>query len=261
MKKAGQGGLKKTLLGVAIAIGICGMWIYPRHTVPILMYHYVNDGHAGSLSVTPENFERQMKYLKDRGYAVISLDAFIEGKRLGRDFARNTVVITFDDGWEDNYTKAFPILKKYEMPATIFLISQLVGQAPYLHWDQIREMSAHGIDFGSHTRTHAYVPNLNQEQLLEEALSSKQEIEMHLGRPVKHFCYPLGGFREESKDVLRQAGYLSAVTTNRGSDRQQQDLYAIRRIKVTNSDAVKPLSFWAKLSGYFYLFRMPKLGY
>lgn len=254
-KKIGWGFL------VAVVALVCfyRLWMYPRYTVPMLMYHYI-DPEIWSLSVTPENFERQMKFLSEKKYRVISLDAFVEQTKAGKPFAHNTVVITFDDGRSDNYKNAYPVLKKYNMPATIFLITQWMDRDPQLTWDQVREMAANGIDFGSHTQHHRYVPDLLPRELLTEIVNSKYDIEGRLGRPANHFCFPSGGFTEEAKAVIRQAGYTSASTTNRGMDRHNRDLYELKRIKVKNRDGENTFYFWIKLSGYYNLFRGGKPG-
>ncbi len=234
--------------------------MYPQYTVPILMYHYTGAG-DGTLYVTTENFERQMKYLRDHRYHVISLDEFIQLKQQNAKFAHDTVVITFDDGKRDNYSEAFPVLKKYDMPVTIFVITQWVGHNAFLTWDQIREMSESGIDFGSHTQHHIYLPDVDAATIMAEALGSKKDLEKHLGKAARHFCYPSGGFTAEAKQLVRQAGYISALTTNRGYARLNKDLYELKRVKVTNSDTVKPFHFWGKLSGYYNLFRRSKSGH
>jgi peptidoglycan/xylan/chitin deacetylase (PgdA/CDA1 family) len=260
-------GIKRVVGVILVCLCLFGLyqwWLYPQYTVPILMYHSVDES-PESLSVSPEIFERQMYYLKSHRYHVISLDEFVEGKRKGRTFPHNTVVITFDDGFEDNYTAAYPSLKRYGFPATIFLIVDRIGttfdEVTYLTWDQIKEMSRNGITFGSHTWRHTYVPDFSLEEFWLEAISSKKEIELQTGQPVRHFCYPSGGFTEGAKAILQRAGYRSAATTNRGLDRYQQDLYELKRVKVSDSDGVKPLHFRLKLSGYYYLFRRPKAGY
>lgn len=250
---------------VSLALGVYWFWIYPRHDIPVLEYHYINNDQGSSLFVRPENFERQMKYLKQHQYHVISLDEFIEGRRQGKSFPRNTVVITFDDGREDNYTAAYPILKKYGFPATIFVITGRVGTtydgADYLKWEQIEEMARNGIDFGSHTQNHRYLPEASLEERIRELDDSKQELEEHIGKSVRHFCYPAGGFTDETMEAVQAAGYHSAVTTNRGFKRHHDNLYSFRRVKITNSDGVKPLHFRMKLSGYYYLLRRPKAGH
>lgn len=247
---------------VVIVVGLFGFyrfWMYPQYTVPILMYHYTGDGN-GTLFVSSENFERQMKYLRDREYNIISLDDFVDRKKAGKDFSHNTVVITFDDGQRNNYINAFPVLKKYQMSATIFIITQWMGQNAFLTWDQVKEMAQYDIDFGSHTQHHVYLPEADIDMLRLEIERSKKDIEKRLGKPVNHLCYPSGGFTKDVKRLVEESGYLSALTTNRGFDRYNNDLYELMRIKVTNSDAVKLFHFWGKLSGYYNFFRKAKSG-
>ena len=114
------------IIFVTSAIAYYFVWMYPRYTVPILTYHSFDYG-RGTLSITPENFEKQMRYLKDKGYNVIPLDELVAGIKNKKKFAHNTVVITIDDGYENNFTYAYPVLKKYGFPAIIFLITNQIG--------------------------------------------------------------------------------------------------------------------------------------
>ena len=127
-----------TLLIVAALVGVfCALWIAPRHTVPILMYHRFGY-EEGNLFVTPENFRRQMDYLDDAGYEVVPLDEVVQGIREGRKFSRRTVVITVDDGYRDNFVHAYPVLKRHEFPAAIFLVAGEIGNnTNFLNWEEV----------------------------------------------------------------------------------------------------------------------------
>jgi peptidoglycan/xylan/chitin deacetylase (PgdA/CDA1 family) len=232
----------------------------PRYTVPVLMYHSIALDPADSLSVTPENFKKQMQYLKDKGYSVISLEKLVDMISAGGKFSRKEVVLTFDDGLEDNYIKAFPVLSKHDMPAIIFLETANIGSdETYLTWDQVRVMAKNNIEFGAHTKTGAYLPSIDDDSLLIAEISgSKSDIEVNTGKDVKYFCYPTGGFNDRIKEAVQGSGYKAACTTNRGFDRFNTDVYEINRIKVTDSDMNRPFNFWAKLSGYYSLFRRGK---
>jgi peptidoglycan/xylan/chitin deacetylase (PgdA/CDA1 family) len=204
--------------------------------------------------VSPQSFDRQMGFLRNNGYHVISLDEYVRENTQRKKFPHNTVVITFDDGYADNYTNAYPILKKYHIPATIFLISDYVGKSPeLLNWDQVKEMNAYGIDFESHTRHHVYLPSQTKAQIKDEIAGSKQAIEEHLGKPVYYIAYPTGGFSEEIKAITALAGYKAALTTNRGYDRFDIDLYELSRIRADNWD--NDFTFASKVSGFYNLFR------
>ncbi|MFC1658311.1 polysaccharide deacetylase family protein [Candidatus Omnitrophota bacterium] len=237
-------------------------WLSPRYVVPILMYHYFDYNTESSISVTPENFERQMAYLKNKNYNVISLEELVEGIKNNKMFKHNTVVITVDDGYKDNYVNAYPVLKKYGFPATIFIIANFIGRREgFMDWRQVREMSAAGISFGSHTKNNAYLPSVEKEKVLwDELAGSKKLIERKLRVAVDYFCYPTGGFTEKAKEVLKKAGYKGACTTNRGFAELNKDIYELKRVKVTNSDMSRPFNFWIKLSGYYNLFRSKKNG-
>ena len=261
--------MKKLFLSViatvAIVVLFYNTWLKHQYTVPILMYHHVSEGPNASMHVKPDNFYRQMGYLKWRHYNVISLDELVEGIKTGKDFRHNTVVITFDDGYEDNYINASPFLKSSGFPATIFLISDYVNTEGYIKWHQAREILAQSkITFGAHTKSHAYLPDIkSKDKLKEEIAGSKAVIEAGTSGKVNFFCYPTGGFTAQAQQIVKESGYKGACTTNRGANRlNTEDVYALKRIKVKDSDFVdNPVSFWLKLSGYYNLFRKDKNPY
>ncbi len=251
-----------------ILLGIIGLgftfWLRDRYVVPILTYHHIGEPSEKHLilnTVSAESFEKQMRFLEKNGYVVISTKDLVHGIKKGRLFRRNTVVIQFDDGYEDNYTYAFPILKKYDFPAMVFLISDYVGKPGFLTWEQVKEMEDNDVKAGAHTRNHAYLPDLPEDQIREEIAGSKRVIEEHLGHPVDYLAYPTGGFNVPAKRIAKEAGFKAAMTTNRGKDKFNEDLYELKRIRVKNSDMdFGGVPLWAKLSGYYNLFRKTKEG-
>jgi peptidoglycan/xylan/chitin deacetylase (PgdA/CDA1 family) len=249
----------------AFIIGSIGytFWLRDRYVVPILTYHHVGipSGKWRLNTVSESSFEYQMSFMKRHGFNVISFNDLVEGIKQGHEFARNTVVIQFDDGYEDNYTYAFPVLKKYGFPAIVFLVSDKVGTPDFLTWDEVREMEKYGFMAGAHTRHHVYLPRASTNILLDEIAGSKKIIEEHLGHPIDYFAYPSGGFTEEVKRMAKEAGYKAAVSTNRGKDRFNVDLYELKRIHMNNTDnQYSGLIMWIKLSGYYNLFRQFKNG-
>lgn len=254
----------KIILGIFVSLWLvlAGFLLYAKdnHVVPILMYHHVDyqpQQKEDLNTVSPESFERQMKYLKDNHYNVIGFDAFITALTDKRELPKKTVVLSFDDGYEDNYTYALPILKKYQFPAIIFLPSDLIGTKGFMTWDQVKLVADLGIEMGSHSRTHMYLPDYPSLELLRsEIAGSKTIIEEKLGKPVQYFCYPVGGFTQEIKELVKNVGYKAAVTTNRGFAKNNSDLYELKRIRIKDSDS--EFDLWAKLSGYYNLFRKPK---
>lgn len=244
------------LIFIGVVAATYGMEFYGKYTVPIMVYHEVmeDDGDDGLNTVSKKNFEYQMEFLRKHDYNVISLSDLVNAIQQRKPLPHNSVVVTFDDGPVNNYVDAFPILKRYKIPAMIFIVAEKVGTKDFLTWQQIREMEAAGIEFGSHSRYHRYLPPLSDAGLRDEIFSSKRIIEQNLGHAIDHFCYPNGGFTEQAKRYVREAGYRSACTTNRGHARLNQDLYELKRMRFGDKDSV----YWnvlAKLSGYYNLFR------
>ncbi|NTV28547.1 MAG: polysaccharide deacetylase family protein [Candidatus Omnitrophica bacterium] len=248
-----------TLIILAGLLGL-SVWIPSQYVVPVLMYHSVAAQYDEPLNnVRPESFVRQMDFIKRHGYQVISTSELVAGLRAGKKFALNTVVITFDDGLDNNYTFAYPVLKERSFSATMFIPSDEVGRAGRVTWLQVKDMAAHGIVIGSHTRTETYVPDVESQALWEEIAGSKRILETELGRPVDFIAYPVGGFTEKAESLAHSAGYLAAFTTNRGRSKKNNDLFAVRRIRIKDSD--RGLVLMAKLSGFYNFFRSVRCPY
>jgi len=247
------------LIAILVISGIgYTFWVRDRYVVPILTYHHVGipSGKWRLNTVSENSFEYQMDFLKRHGFEVISFDDLVEGIKKGHEFARNTVVLQFDDGYEDNYIYAFPVLKKYDFPAMVFLVSDKIGTPGFLNWDQVKEMEKYNFLAGAHTRHHAFLPKLSLAQAQDEIAGSKKVIEDHLGHGIDYFCYPTGGFSPDIKRLVKEAGFKAAVTTNRGKDRFNVDLYELKRIHMSNLDyQYSGLIMWCKCSGYYNLFR------
>lgn len=235
------------------------LFVYTHYTVPILTYHSVNNEYRGMPTVSIKSFNAQIEYLYKHKYNVISFNELIDAINAKKRLPRNTVVITFDDGFEDNYANAFLILKKYKMPVIIFLISDFIGKKPeHLNWQEVREMLKDNIDFGSHTQTHLYLPEANKENIYKELKASKEQIEANIKQKVLFISYPAGGFNEDIKKIVKQLGFKAACTTNRGFDKANLDVFELKRIKVTDKDAKNLIYFKLKLSGYYNIFRKAK---
>jgi len=221
-----------------------------------MMYHSV-DYIEKSLpnNINPSNFAWQMDFLKKHGYRVLSLDELVRAIESGRRLQRKSVVITFDDGYDNNYTYAFPILKSHGFPATIFCIAGTVGEKGYITWEQLREMERSGIAIGSHTANHVYLPGVPESDQRYQIWESKRILEERLEHPVDFFCYPSGGFNEKIKELVKQAGYRAAYTTNRGFDLSGRDIYELKRIRFGNKDSAMSMRF--KLWGFNNFFKGP----
>ena len=211
--------------------------------------------------MTPQCFTKQIEFIKDLKYKVEPLekvvqDFFLNPSSNNRPLLNRTVSLTFDDGYHNFYTTAFPILKRVRFPATVFVITQWIGKKGYLSSDQLKEMEQGGIVLGSHGCTHRYLPELSFSQAKEEIDHSKRTLEDLLRHPIHFFCYPFGGFSQAIVEFVRQAGYTAAVTTNRSLPNRPQDSYTIRRIRM--SATTHPLHLWAKCSGYYDSLRRPR---
>lgn len=223
---------------------------------PILGYHRVGSFKEDHVpTVSAEAFKRQLEFLTR--YHVVSLDELVEKLERAEMPPRGSVALTFDDGYEETYHVAWPLLKRFRFPATLFVTPGEVGRPGFASWEQIKELSADGINIGNHTMHHSYLPLVTEDQLHEELIASKGIIEDHIGQPVRFLSYPVGGFTARIQDMVRQAGYLAACTTNRTLSREKIDCFALRRVKITERD-VQPITLWVKLSGYYDLFRRLK---
>ena len=226
--------------------------------LPILGYHRVGVYRADHVpTISEEAFRRQLSWLARFRYRVLSLDDVADRLEGGRPLPRRSAAITFDDGYEETYTMAWPLLKRFGFPAAVFVAPAEVGCPGFATWEQLVEMARDAFTIGSHTVHHSYLPLVSEERAREEIVQSKQLIEARLGRPVRYLSYPIGGFTPAAQALAREAGYRAACTTNRAASRAGLDRYALRRIKMTERDA-HPLLLLAKVSGYYDLFRRLK---
>jgi len=209
-----------------------------EYSVPIFMYHYVRDYNnpkdkiGTNLSVSPENFNLQLKWLQDNGYKTVDLNYLINPSVV----SFKPVILTFDDGYSDAYTNAFTILRKYNFTGTFYLITNKVSiDSNYLTWEQIIKMKNDGMIFGSHTMSHPDLSKISDEKTRNEIFQSKQIIENKLNTKIYDFCYPSGKYNTKSIDILKQFGYNTATTTKSGIANQNSNIYELPRTRVTNN--------------------------
>lgn len=187
-----------------------------KQSVPILYYHSIDYEEGNELRVPPEEFEAHMKHLSQNGYESVTLDDLYQYFYAGKDLPEKAFVLTFDDGYEDNYTHAFPIAKKYGYNGTVFVVTEWIGGKGYLNQQQLLEMNLAGWQIESHTVTHPYLDSISPEQIKEELLISKEVLEELLGKPKVAFAYPYGVYDSSIIKLCREIGYKMGLTTDRG---------------------------------------------
>ncbi|MBA3658474.1 MAG: polysaccharide deacetylase family protein, partial [Gemmatimonadales bacterium] len=196
-------------------------WASLTHGVPILMYHALGRAaEPASTYVLPvEQFERQLRWLADRNYRVIRLEEYLK-LRAGHGLPQpRTVVLTFDDGYADNAELGIPLLRQFGFPATIFLVTRLVGDAnrwdtvpplggrALFGWEQIRDLDGSGIEWGAHTRTHVAVTQVPAGDARQEIQGSRADLTERLHREVPAFAFPFGDLDDAAVGIVRDAGF------------------------------------------------------
>ncbi len=233
------------------------------------MYHRIvasaADGGRHGIWVTRERFAAQLASLQRRGFTTVTfrdVAAHLGGER---PLPRRPILLTFDDGSADNHGLALPLLKAHGMTAVVFLIGDPgirsnvwdAGDGepavPLLDDAQVREMAAAGIEFGSHTSTHARLTALAPERLAAELAGSQRAVERRVGAPIRAVCYPYGDVNAAVKAASAAAGYWFGVASDSGPLRFGDDLFEIRRAQVfPRTDA---FGFWKKTSGWYLAYR------
>lgn len=222
-------------------------WMKQKEPVelPILMYHSISSGN--SLRVPKSEFAAHMKWLKDNDYVTLSPEEVYRVFTTNSMPSKKSVLITFDDGYTDNYTKAFPILKQYELKATIFMIEQSIGRPNHLTDEQMDEMMAHGISIESHTIHHLELNRLSKQQQEEELKGSKTFFDQRFSQRTRMVSYPVGRYNEETLKLAKEAGYQMAVTTEPGHAKKEQGMMSLHRVRI--SPGLSPESFGRLVEG------------
>lgn len=207
----------------------------------VLMFHHIGplpanaDAIRKGLTVSSGEFDKDLKYFFDNGYSFLTLD------ELNRDISSNNlpskaVVLTFDDGYSDNFSEALPLLKKYNAVGTFFIITGKIGQNEYMTKDQVVDLSTSGNEIGSHTINHLDLATLKGAALTKEITQSKTDLEALVQKPVSSFCYPSGKYNDETVKAVQAAGYKMAVTTHPSTGIISLDsLLTIARYRISES--------------------------
>lgn len=206
---------------------------YNNEGIPVLMYHSVKYEKDNPVRIPVEKFKEQMKYLKDNGYTTLSLDELYDFLENNKPIPKKSVVLTFDDGYKDNYESAYPILKEYGFKATIFMITSCIGTGEYLTAAQLKELQQNGIDIESHTVNHEKLNTLSYEKKLETLKKSKETLEKLLNKEVKYIAYPYGNYDDSVVRATKASGYKLAVTTKGTWSDKSDGILTLDRVHIS----------------------------
>lgn len=218
-----------------------GLTLRGYQTVPILSYHNFSLSEFNKMTVSRGMFEQQMSLLKEKGYRVISMDQFFDFLEFKASIPPKSVVITIDDGWLSAYEIAFPILKKYGYPATLFLYTDIIGKASKsLSWNLLQEMTNEGIEVQCHTKSHRNLtlPEKKEsfkdyfENLEKELEGCKDTVKHRLNREVKYLAYPYGDTNSLVIEAAKKLQYRGALTVKRGGNPFFVHPYRVNRSEV-----------------------------
>jgi len=222
----------------------------------VLMYHSIGRNNVFS-TVSPENFEKQLCFLKKNNFNVITLSDFWRFLDKEEPLPKKTIILTFDDGYYDNFSYGWPILKRYKFKATIFLTTGLVGgvkikksgeRLKMLSWQEIEKMQKSGIiDFQPHTQSHPRLTEISPELIQKEIGESKQSIEQALVKKAEFFAYPYGDYNEAVVDILKTLGFKLALTVKEGRINLKDNPFYLKRKAIFSRTSFS--QFKAKVNG------------
>ena len=237
----------KAMLGqVVFASRLNGLLL--GDTGVVVAFHHVDDTEdPRGLSIGPALFERYCRFFR-RHFHVIPLRDFV-GRLERREPLHRRLAITFDDGYRNNFDHAAPVLEKFGLPATFFVVSQWIGsdvvpwwdrqenlRHPWMTWDEVRSLRRRGFDIGAHTRTHADLGQIHGASALDEILGGRFELEQRLGQPVDLFAYPYGGrdnLADANRALVKAAGFRCCCSCYGGVTDAGADPFHLPRVPVS----------------------------
>ena len=229
-----------------------------KQNIPILMYHSISSCASSKFrpcTVSPETFNEHLSYLDRCHYTPLTVTQFVQAMaREGDGLPPHPVILTFDDGYTDFYTKALPALRRHGFTATLYVATAFVGgtscwlqhmgegKRPMLTWEQLAEISASGIECAAHTHTHRPLDMLPLSVVRDEIVRSKELLEEHLGQQVSSFAYPFGCYSARVRQIVRAAGYASACAVKGALSSLHDDPYALARLAIKPDTGVHDLA-------------------
>lgn len=226
--------------------------------VPVLMYHRVGDAHnewERKYCVSPQRFAEHMQILARAGWQAVTIDNFFAWLDGSVELPEQSFLLTFDDGYLGVYEHAAPVLTALGWPATVFLVSQLIGQRdawcethnpsgatyPLMDASHIRELRARGFSFHSHTRSHADLLTLDDSALHDQLALARDDLQTLLGEAVDYLAYPYGRYDDRVLYAAQAAGYRAAFSVQSGFNRRDIDRFRLRRLDVFGTDSAAAL--------------------
>jgi peptidoglycan/xylan/chitin deacetylase (PgdA/CDA1 family) len=203
--------------------------------IPVLMYHSIAYEKGNELRIPKDKFRLQMKYLKDNGFTTLTLNELYDHLVYGSELPKKPIVITLDDGYVDNYTNALPVLKEFNLKATVFMITSCIDtDNRYLTSAELQEMDKSGMEIESHTVSHPELNKLSYDVQLSELKDSKATLEKLLGREVPYIAYPYGKFNTDTLKIVEDVGYKMAFSTITGTASKADGIFKLHRLYVSN---------------------------
>ena len=211
--------------------------------IPILMYHQIGGNTGSGISVSIETFTNHMQLLKNSGYHSIPLEVAAQLIESQEQPPCKSFVITFDDGFKNIFTHAYPIMQQFGFTATVFLVADFMGsdndwsenveklRSPLMGVKDIYAMP--NFTFGSHTLSHRHLTYMSEAEAAKEIISSRTKLEDKLGIPITSFCYPYGDYNKYLMREVKEAGYSCACSTRKGNRHRFDDRFCLKRIPVT----------------------------
>ncbi len=206
--------------------------------IPVLNYHSIGNQPDNNAVLSPRNLEAQMNYLSKEGYTTLTLRQFIDIWQGKIEAPSKSVLLTFDDGYADNYHEAMPILKKYNFKATLFMSPGSVGDGWYIDWEQAKELHESGWDIQPHGMTHPYLNKLTLNNQRAEIEESAKLIEEKLGIKAEVFCYPYGVYNKDTLKILTDNHYKLAFTIDQGYAETSQNPLTLKRLFIGGKDSL-----------------------
>ncbi len=223
-------------IGVIFLIAALIIFMTPEpEGFPILEYHTITnhpDPSSEIYNVPPAEFSAQLDYLQENGYTTITLKDYARARRFGETLPDKPIILTFDDGYADNYDEMLPILEAHGMKAVVFVITNDIGKSGYLSMWQLKDMQKRGVEIGSHTADHLPLVTLSDEFLINQICLSKIFLEWSGIEPVASLSYPNGVYNSQIIEMLAQENYLAAVTGEAGLNTLETDPFKLKRVNI-----------------------------